>query len=439
MPVDPDEIADVVLEHFKKLPAKRRPQVRDNGLHEWVPLSGIVAEKDGVLTCLSLATGMKCLPASKLPLAKGNALHDWHAEVLAIRAFNRYLLDECDTHSQGSSPTSDIITGRPPSSISPSSPQPFAIRDDVTLHMYCSEAPCGDASMELTMAAQEDASPWEVPRSSSSPSGVATTTTPPAPASRTTTDTTPLPGRAYFSHLGIVRRKPARGDAPPTASKSCSDKLALKQCTSLLASLTSLLVHPGNAYISSVILPESEFSATGCERAFSERGRMKAVAAGEAARWKGGYRFSPFEVCTTSRDFEFSKRRVRGRLGVGAEKIAASNLAAVWTRGGGVDEGTMGGVLQGRKAFDVRGASLVSRRRMWELAAAVAERVARQGNDDDEGEVGGLLRRALDVDAYGEIKGGEMLACRREVKEAARRVALAGWVVNVGDEEFARL
>lgn len=55
MPVDPDEIADVVLEHFKKLPAKRRPQVRDNGLHEWVPLSGIVAEKDGVLTCLSLA------------------------------------------------------------------------------------------------------------------------------------------------------------------------------------------------------------------------------------------------------------------------------------------------------------------------------------------------------------------------------------------------
>ncbi|KXH45529.1 adenosine-deaminase [Colletotrichum simmondsii] len=431
MAADPDEIADVVLGQFKKLPTKRRPQVRDNGLHEWVPLSGIVAEKDGVLTCLSLATGMKCLPASKLPLAKGNALHDWHAEVLAIRAFNRYLLDECDAHSQGSSPISDIITRRPPSAISPSSPQPFAIRDDVTLHMYCSEAPCGDASMELTMAAQEDASPWELPPSSASPSGTNTT-----PHPQTTTDTTPLPGRAYFSHLGIVRRKPARGDAPPTASKSCSDKLALKQCTSLLASLTSLLIHLGNAYISSVVLPESEFSATGCERAFSASGRMKAVV-DEAARWKGGYRFSPFEVRTTSREFEFSKRRVRGKAG--AEKIAASNLAAVWTRGGGVDEGTMGGVLQGRKAFDVRGASLVSRRRMWELAAAVAERVARQGDDGDGDEVGELLCRALDVDAYGKVKGGEMLAYRREVKEAARRVALAGWVVNVGDEEFARL
>ncbi|KAK1641409.1 adenosine-deaminase [Colletotrichum phormii] len=424
MSADPDEIADVVLRQFKKLPAKRRPQVRDNGLHEWVPLSGIVAEKDGVLTCFSLATGMKCLPASKLPLAKGNALHDWHAEVLAIRAFNRHLLDECDTHLQENEtriPSSDIITRRPPSAISPASPQPFAIRDDVTLHMYCSEAPCGDASMELTMAAQEDASPWEVPPSTSS--------------STTSPDSTPLPGRAYFSHLGIVRRKPARGDAPPTTSKSCSDKLALKQCTSLLASLTSLLIHPANAYISSLILPESEYSATGCERAFSERGRMKAVA-DETAQSKGGYRFSPFEVRSTTRVFEFSKRSVRGR--VGADKTAASNLAAVWTLDGRVDEGTMGGVLQGRKAFDVRGASLVSRRRMWELAAAVAERLAGEELDDED-EVGGLLRRALDVDAYGEVKGGEMLAYRREVKEAVRRVALAGWVVNIGDEEFAKL
>ncbi|KAL2874212.1 hypothetical protein SGCOL_010580 [Colletotrichum sp. CLE4] len=438
MPADPDEIADVVLRQFKKLPTKRRPQVRDNGLHEWVPLSGIVAEKDGVLTCLSLATGMKCLPASKLPLAKGNALHDWHAEVLAIRAFNRHLLDECDTYSQGtSSPASEIITRRSPSAVSPASPQPFAIREDVTLHMYCSEAPCGDASMELTMAAQEDASPWEVPPSSSSSTTSPDVTTPaPAPGTTTTdTKSTPLPGRAYFSHLGIVRRKPARGDAPPTTSKSCSDKLALKQCTSLLASLTSLLIHPANAYISSLILPESEYSATGCERAFSERGRMKA-AADETTQWKGGYRFSPFEVRSTTRGFEFSKRSVRER--VGADKIAASNLAAVWTLNGRVDEGTMGGVLQGRKAFDIRGASLVSRRRIWELAAAVADRLA--GEElDDEYEVEGLLRRALDVDTYGEVKGGEMLAYRREVKEAVRRAALAGWVVNIGDEKFARL
>jgi tRNA-specific adenosine deaminase 1 len=50
-----DAIASAVLEQFQKLPAKRKPAIRDNGLHEWVPLSGIVLEKDGHFTCLSLA------------------------------------------------------------------------------------------------------------------------------------------------------------------------------------------------------------------------------------------------------------------------------------------------------------------------------------------------------------------------------------------------
>lgn len=50
-----DSIAEAVLAQFNRLPAKRKPKVRDNGLHEWVPISGIVAEKDGIFTCISLA------------------------------------------------------------------------------------------------------------------------------------------------------------------------------------------------------------------------------------------------------------------------------------------------------------------------------------------------------------------------------------------------
>ncbi|KAH0427486.1 hypothetical protein CcaCcLH18_09654 [Colletotrichum camelliae] len=401
---DPNAVADLVLRRFGELPAKRKPAVRDNGLHEWVPLSGIVAERDGVLTCLSLArTGMKCLPAAKLPQAKGNALHDWHAEVLAIRAFNRHLLDECRQLISGGS---SLVRRREQHEISPDAPQPFAIQDDVTLHMYCSEAPCGDASMELTMAAQEDASPWDMPApEEAAAAGAGTTTT--------------LPGRAYFSRLGVVRRKPARGDAPPTMSKSCSDKIALKQCTSLLSSLTSLLIYPGNAYLSSLILPGTQYSAAGCERAFSVRGRMASL---NDRVWPGGYRFAPFEVRTTEREFAFSRREVKAR----AEKIAASNLAAAWTAGG-LDEGTMGGMLQGRKAFDARGASAVSRRRMWEEVAAVAGELGDDGED---------LRRALAGVTYADVKGSEILAARREVKIEARREALAGWVANVGDDDF---
>lgn len=51
-----DQIASVVLEQFEKLLPKRKPQIRYNGVHEWVPLSGIVAKQDGVMRCLSLAS-----------------------------------------------------------------------------------------------------------------------------------------------------------------------------------------------------------------------------------------------------------------------------------------------------------------------------------------------------------------------------------------------
>lgn len=50
-----DSIAGAVIECFGRLPAKRKPVVRDNGLHEWVPLSGIVAEVEGKFTCVAMA------------------------------------------------------------------------------------------------------------------------------------------------------------------------------------------------------------------------------------------------------------------------------------------------------------------------------------------------------------------------------------------------
>lgn len=397
-------IARAVISQFNKLPAKRKPTVRDNGLHEWVPLSGIVAEKDGGdLTCLALATGMKCLPASKLAQADGNAIHDWHAEVLAIRALNRFLLDECRAHAQHG-PSGQVVVDL---SDLPGI-QPFKIKDNVKLHMYCSEAPCGDASMELVMAAQDDSSPWHVPlpplppREEDAPSSAAAT----------------LPGRAYFSQLGIVRRKPARGDAPPTLSKSCSDKITLKQCTSLLSSLTSLLIDPSNAYINSLVLPDSQHSAAGCQRAFSER--MHSLV---GKSWPGGYRFAPFTVETTGEEFVFSRAAVMSR----AAGIAPSNLAAAWTCNG-VEETILGGVLQGRKPFDDKGASNMSRRRMW-MAAGETAACYLNGRGD-------MIRHGLRGQTYQHVKNGELLADRRRVKQHVRQSALAGWTPNQGDSNF---
>ncbi|KAG5924923.1 hypothetical protein E4U42_004526 [Claviceps africana] len=371
-------IARAVIAQFNKLPAKRKPTVRDNGLHEWVPLSGIVAEQDGNLTCLALATGMKCLPASKLADANGNAIHDWHAEVLAMRAFNRFLLDECEASARHGRASQVIDVVVPDGRIGG---RPFRIKDNVRLHMYCSEAPC----------------------------------------------------RAYFSQLGIVRRKPSRGDAPPTLSKSCSDKITLKQCTSLLSSLTSLLVDPSSAYIDRLVLPSSQYSASACQRAFS--GRLRPLVDDDEGRpsapprpgWPGGYRFAPFQVETTDEEFAFSRRSAVARAGT---KIAPSNLAAVWTAGG-VEETVLGGVLQGRRPFEDKGASGVSRRRMWVAAATVAATL--------RADAWGHVQRCLagGRQTYRHVKDCHLLADRRRVKREVCESALVGWVPNRGDEGFS--
>ncbi|KAJ6779937.1 hypothetical protein PWT90_05358 [Aphanocladium album] len=389
-------IAEAVLTQFSKLPAKRKPKVRENGLHEWVPLSGIVAEADGNFVCVSLATGMKCLPAAKIPESNGIGLHDWHAEILAIRTFNRYILDECIRLADGG--TSDLVEH----ASSPAAAQPFRLRRGIKLHMYASEAPCGDASMENLMAAQDDASPWEIPTQADGE--VATSQH--------------LPGRAYFSQLGVVRRKPARSDAPPTLSKSCSDKLALKQCTSLLASLASLLVDPSDVYIDTLVLPEDQFSAIACERAFSASGRMSAMA---EETLEGGYSFRPFFVATTTVQFDYSRRAVQPR----ASKMTASNLAAAWSLSG-VEESILGGVVQGYKPFLPKGASHMSRRKLWQSCRELADKLSDWP----------AIAYHLAADSHAQAKQGTLLESRDKVKSRAREVALPGWIRNTGDDTF---
>lgn len=98
---------------------------------------------------------MKCLPHGKLPLAQGNVLHDWHAEVLAMRAFNRFVLEECKALLDGGPGATSLFLRRREETerIASEGPtpgagraawdgQPFTWREDVKLYMYCSEAPC---------------------------------------------------------------------------------------------------------------------------------------------------------------------------------------------------------------------------------------------------------------------------------------------------------
>lgn len=406
----------------------------------------------------SHSTGMKCLPQYKLRSANGTVLHDWHAEVLAIRSLNHFILQECKAvltaeggphHPYDSSyirrRTNEDDDG------SEQHQQPFVWREDVALHMYCSEAPCGDASMELTMSAQEDTSPWESPLpphllqrktligsfTAPSASSVEAEIAPmpyssPVAAAAAAAAVTPdllLLGRACFSHLGVVRRKPARPDAPPTLSKSCSDKLAMRQCTSLLGSVVSLLVAPtAGVYLRSLVVPETQYSATGCARCFSAQGRMASLVH-DGEEEEGGYVFRPFEIGTTSLEFSFSRRGGGGEGGKEV-KYVASNLSTAWSANG-LAENIIGGVLQGRKQTDPRGGSQVSRVKMWTLAGEVAEMAAAAADRDD-----GIVPAVPSSGTYYDLKGSQVLCSRRRVKERAVRDALKGWVKNVGDEGF---
>ena len=355
--------------------------------------------RDIELTCASLATGMKCLPASKVIQANGNVLHDWHAEVLAIRGFNRWILEECAVLAEQGRKgegewvdwtTEDIHDGQVPGASKPQ--RPFRLKPDVQIHMFCSQAPCGDASMELTMASQQDATPWSHAAPSSKPEDMI--------------------GRGHFDRLGVVRRKPARPDAPVTMSKSCSDKLALKQVTGLLNGTVAKLVRVDGCYLRTLVMPDSETVDDAVKRAFGKDGRMKALKDWEGSQ--AGYGFRPFEVKTTRRKFAYSAQ--------GAE-AGGSNLSALYTPRR--QEILVNGVLQGRKQYDPRGASSVSRRGMWKLALEVAVMVGTSA-----------IVKTFQQPTYAMAKEDANHA-RQEAKQLAWDKALMGWKRNERDDAWS--
>jgi len=85
---------------------------------------------------------MKCLPQKSIPQARGVVLHDWHAEILAIRSFNLFLLEECHSLAVSKKKSSEYVRVRDEHERTESHFQPFALNEDINLHMYCSEAPC---------------------------------------------------------------------------------------------------------------------------------------------------------------------------------------------------------------------------------------------------------------------------------------------------------
>ncbi|OJD17025.1 hypothetical protein AJ78_02869 [Emergomyces pasteurianus Ep9510] len=540
-------IARLVHSHFDALPKRSKPTIHPNGSREWVPLSGIVLvigedTPNETLTCVAIATGAKCLPSTQINQCQGLVLHDSHAEILAIRAFNHWLLEECksildqrkdprnhevesasigtndtnDKDETGTNPTHEVgefakqasafiywrhqpETGKELASCNVSnisdinhipkaklSWPPFELHKDLKIYMYGTCAPCGDASMELCMASQEDPTPWSTPslkgnNNSESSSGMSNSDSNQANNPHAIKNL--LNGRAHFSILGAVRRKPSRADAESTLSKSCSDKLAVKQVTSLLAFPACLLIAPGSSvYLSALLLPEEEISRVACARAFGggETGRLRAINErvwsdsddGNTASLGGPveYSFHPFAVRPVP------SPQVRGEWAFGKltdedgemkRKRKSANISAVWTAApsstamngqhrkpitttANLNETLINGVKQGYHLSSPtpRKASALSRAKMWALLKDIVQLLP--STDDcgmnnattprvDKGETHMRTQKTLNDTQYNQIlaKVKECVLTAQSYDMMKRRCIEAGLTMMRGRSEVA--
>lgn len=163
-------------------------------------------------------------------------------------------------------------------------------------------------------------------------------------------------GRADFAALSVVRTKPGRADSAVSWSKSCSDKLALRQVMSLLTCTTEPFFDREGFYLHTLVLPHDQYDAAAFERCFAGRG----LAAFQE--------YHAIRVLTTTAQFEQRQQDAAGPVA-----FAPSPLSLVFVLGYGREVLTQGrklGVPQ-RHANTPRAASIVSRYVMFRLMASL--------------------------------------------------------------------
>lgn len=252
-----DRIASLCYKHFDKLPKKGKPLPGK----EWTVLAAIVlrieANKSCDLQVVAMGTGSKCVGQSQLS-PSGDLINDSHAEVIARRAFLRYLYQQLELCYSGHS--SALFT------LDPSTKQCNLIKG-ASFVFFASHTPCGDASIipknDNTTVPEEDEEgpPCKIPKLSEAPDVHRTG------AKCVDGEDPKLPGVGYHV-VGVLRTKPGRGD--PTLSMACSDKMAKWNIMGVQGSLVmNFLTHP--IYFSRIIIGKCPFSQEAMARALIER------------------------------------------------------------------------------------------------------------------------------------------------------------------------
>ena len=97
-------------------------------------LAGVVLDNAGASSVICLSTGTKCINGEMMSL-KGQTLNDCHAEVVVRRCLVSWLYDQLEAAVSGLSSVLERRQGG----------AGYCLRPAVTLHLFVSTAPCGDA------------------------------------------------------------------------------------------------------------------------------------------------------------------------------------------------------------------------------------------------------------------------------------------------------
>lgn len=204
-------------------------------------------ERDCDFMIVAMGTGTKCIGANMLS-ANGNIINDSHAEIIARRAFIRFLLHQVSIARVGSDSIFKFNEEK----------KNFTLKDNVKFHMFTTSSPCGDASIFATSDIISDEPDAKRIKLNTEPDGFT--------GAKLMFDEDVEDPMDQIE--GKIRIKPGKGDR--TMSLSCSDKIARWNMVGVQGCMLASLIDP--IYLSSIIFADgTPFNRAAMERALWKR------------------------------------------------------------------------------------------------------------------------------------------------------------------------